>query len=68
MLYKKSALMLPLPTEATAEDKTNTGKDQCQPMQIIQQHLDSCIKTHHNQHRQQRGDWKILNVKGSLGH
>ena len=30
--------------------------------------LDSRIKTHHNQHRRRRGDRKISNGKGSLGH
>ena len=34
---------------------------------MIQEYLNFCIKAHHNHHRGQRGDRKILNGKGSLG-
>jgi len=63
--------MQPLPTEATIQEKTNTCTDQRRPTyhlrsQIIQDNVNSCINIH--QHRRRRGDKKISNGQGSLGH
>ena len=64
-------VMLSVLTEATSEEKMNGCVDHhhctCWRWQIIQENLDLCLKTH-NQERQQRGDQKISNGKGSLGH
>ena len=66
--------MLPLLTETTtADEKMNTCMDWHHPTyhwrpHIIQESSDSNIKTRHDQHRWWRGDRKILNGKGSLGH
>ena len=72
-MYKMAGLMLPLPTEATVEEKTNACTDQRHSTyhwksQIIQENVDSHIKADHNQHRWWRGDRKIVNGKESLGH
>ena len=52
-LIKMGTLTLPLLTDATIEEKTNTWMDQRCPMyhlrlQIIQESLDSHTKAHHN--------------------
>ena len=63
--------MLLLPTEATTEKKMNICTDRHHPTyhygpSVILERLDLRIKTHHNQHRQRRGDRKISD--GPLGH
>ena len=61
--------MLPLLTKATTNEKMNICMDWCCPTyhwspQIIQENVDSCIKTHHTLHRWQRGGKKIWNGQG----
>ena len=61
--WNKKVLVLPLLIGATIEEKTNARVDwrhltyQWRP-QIVQEKLDSRIKTRHNQHRKWRADWK----------
>ena len=64
--------MLPLPTEAPIEEKTNTCTDPRLPTyhwrpHIIPESLDSDTKAHHNQHRRRRGDGELSKGKGSFG-
>ena len=65
--------MLPLPTEAITEEKTNACIDRHCPThywrpQIIPENLDSRINTRDCQHRRQREERNISSTKGSLGH
>ena len=63
----------PLLIEATNEEKRSICTDQHHATyhwkpQVVQENLDSCIKTHHDQHRWWKGDMKISNQKVPLGH
>ena len=77
-----AALVLPLPTKATAEDekehmyeptpsheKLKTTKYSGKYHKVFRKMwIYSLIKTNHNQHRRRRQVGKISNWKGSLGH
>ena len=69
--------MLALPTEAAVEEKTNICTDWRRPtchwkLQIIQESLDSGIKTHNKLHRPRREnlewkwEWEISNGKAGI--
>ena len=69
-----AALVLPLPTEATAEEKRTHVRIDAVPRKtedhkvFRKMWVYSLIKTNHNQHRRRRQVGKISNWKGSLGH
>ena len=67
------SLMLPLPTRGYCWGKSNTYMGcRCSAYhwrpQIVEESLDSCIKTYHHQHRQGGGERKICSGESSLGH